>query len=294
MPRRPRLHVPDGIYHVILRGNNQQVIFVDEWDFQRLEKLIAEGCERYGTRVHAFCWMTNHIHLAAQVGTIPLGRLMRWLGSQYARGFNRRYNRRGHVFERRHWAKFVDDDAYILSLARYIHLNPVGAGIVVKPEEYRWSSHRAYLGEDLVPWMTTSLILSIFGEDEPRSRAQFAQFVADPPNPDCEWTADTDTKPNRHQPENPPSSDPDAASCTLAPLESLIEQHCLHLEISPEELVSSSRARQFAKARAVIARDAIEKDIATLAEISRRFGRSESVVLRTMSHYQNNQGAWTP
>lgn len=287
MPRRPRQHVPGGIYHVTLRGNDQQVIFGDEWDFQRFEDLVAEGCERYGTRVHAFCWMTNHIHLAIQVGAPTLGDLMRWMASRYARGFNRRYSRCGHLFERRHWAKLAEDDSYLLALARYIHRNPVDAKIVTKPEGYRWSSYRAYLGEAGVPWLTTSLILSIFGNDESTSRAQFARLVADPKNPGKEWAAEVDTARRLHRLNHPSSVGPGVESCAVTRLNALIDERCQHFGISSDQLTSRSRARRLARARGIIARDAIDNGIATLAEISRRYDRSESVVLRTMNRYGN-------
>ena len=287
MSRRPRQHVPGGIYHVTLRGNDQQAIFVDEWDFQRLEELVSEGCERYGIRVHAFCWMSNHIHLAIQVGATTLGDFMRWTASRYARGFNRRYSRCGHVFEQRYWSKLAEDDAYLLALVRYIHLNPVDAKAVIKPESYRWSSHRAYLGKADVPWLSTSLILSIFGNDESTSRAQLARMVAEPKNPGKEWTAEFNTAHNRNRHSHRLIVGPNVESGAVARLNALIDEHCRRFGISSHELTSRSRTRRLAKARAIIARDAIDNGIATLAEISRRYGRSESVVLRTMNRYRN-------
>ena len=78
MPRKPRLHVPGGLYHVVLRGNNRQALFFSVADRLRLQQLVAKSCRRLGNRVHAFCWMTNHLHLAVQVADQPLGRMMQW------------------------------------------------------------------------------------------------------------------------------------------------------------------------------------------------------------------------
>ena len=129
MPRKPRLHIPHGVYHVMLRGNDRQRIFFDADDHRCLEELFTGGLARYACRIHAYCWMPNHIHLAIQIEDRPLGALMQWVAAQYARVFNRRYRRSGHLFERRHRAIWVDADRYLLALVRYIHHNPVRAGI---------------------------------------------------------------------------------------------------------------------------------------------------------------------
>ena len=90
MTRRPRLHVPGGLYHVTLRGNHQQAIFEHDSDSDRLDSIVADSCARDGVQVHAYCWMTNHIHALVEVGEIPLGRFMQRVASQYARFLQRR------------------------------------------------------------------------------------------------------------------------------------------------------------------------------------------------------------
>ena len=143
MPRAPRLHVPGGLYHVILRGNHQQAVFDLAADYHLFEDLLARALRRYDARVHAYCWMTNHVHLAAQVGDARLGRLIQSVASTYARRKQQRVPTTGHLFERRYRAILVDTDAYWLTLVRYIHRNPVEAGIVADPrglsvEQSRW------------------------------------------------------------------------------------------------------------------------------------------------------------
>ena len=162
MPRKPRVHVPGGVYHVILRGNGRQPIFFTDLDRRRWMRLLAQGIERYHCRVHAYCWMTNHIHMAVQVSDLPLGRFIGWVASQYAKCINRRLRRSGHLFERRYRSKLVAGDEYLLQLVRYIHLNPVVAGIVDSPHRYPWSSHRAYIGYRRDSWLTTDIVLSLF------------------------------------------------------------------------------------------------------------------------------------
>jgi putative transposase len=95
--------------------------------------------------------MNTHVHLAIQVGGVPLSRILQNLSFRYTRWVNGRRKRSGHLFQGRYKAVLVDADSYLDALVRYIHLNPVRAGMVKEPEEYRWSGHRAYLGLEKIP-----------------------------------------------------------------------------------------------------------------------------------------------
>ncbi len=179
MARKPRVHYPSGLYHVMLRGNARQDIFFDADDRYRFYLLLQEGTERYGYRIHAFCLMSNHVHLAVQVGDIPLSRGMQNLSFRYARWANWRQSRSGHLFHGRYKAVLVDTDQYLLTLVRYIHLNPIRSGLFTKPSEYRWSSHRAYCGLELLPWLTTEPTLAVFRGKDGQARSRFDSFVMD-------------------------------------------------------------------------------------------------------------------
>ena len=146
MARKPRLHLPGGLYHVMLRGNGGQAIFFSDADRYHLYLLLQEGVERFGHRIHGFCAMTNHLHLAVQVAKAPLSKIMQNLSFRYTRWINQRQRRVGHLFQGRYKAILVDADSYLLELVRYIHLNPVRTGLVKDPLDYPWSGHRAYLG----------------------------------------------------------------------------------------------------------------------------------------------------
>jgi REP element-mobilizing transposase RayT len=111
MARKPRLHYPGAFYHVILRGNFRQDTFL---------------VERYRYRIHAFCLMSNHVHLAIQVGVVPLSRIMQNFCFRYTRWLNQQQERVGHLFQGRYKAVLLDADSYLLELTRYIHLNPAG------------------------------------------------------------------------------------------------------------------------------------------------------------------------
>ncbi len=181
MARKQRIHYPGALYHVILRGNAQQDIFFEDGDRYRFYLLLQAVVEKFGCRIHAFCLMTNHIHLAIQVGETPLSRIMQNLSLRYTTWINRRMNRSGHLFQGRYKAVLVDADSYLLELVAYIHLNPARAAMAAAPEEYPWSSHLAYLGTETVPWLTTEQVLSMFGTRRGRGQAVrlFSSFVGE-------------------------------------------------------------------------------------------------------------------
>ena len=179
MARKPRLHVAGGVYHVMVRGNGGQDIFFEKGDRSHLYLLLQEGLARYGHRVHGFCCMPNHIHFVIQVQNIPLSQIMQNLSFRYTRWINSQQSRRGHVFQGRYKAILVDADEYLLQLIRYIHLNPVRAGLVKDPAAYPWSSHRAYLGREVLPWLSRDWVLSYFAKRATTARDRYAAFVQD-------------------------------------------------------------------------------------------------------------------
>jgi len=177
MPRKARLHNPGAVYHVILRGNAKQDIFFDTEDRHRFLVFLKDGIERYGFRLHGYCLMTNHLHLAIQVGETTLSRIMQNLSLRYTKWINWRQNRIGHLFHGRYKAIMVEADNYLAQLVAYLHLNPVRARMVENPEDYPWSSHRAYLGLEQVSYLSTDLVLSQLSNDEQRAKLFFRDFV---------------------------------------------------------------------------------------------------------------------
>lgn len=148
--------LPGAFYHVTLRGNHRQDIFVQSADRQILNEIVAEVMEQFGARLHAYCWMTNHIHALIQVSDVPLGSLMLRIAGRYARTIQAGLHTTGHLFEKRYQPVLVDQDEYLLQLLRYIHFNPVRARLVEFLDHYPWSSHRVYLGQREEPWVTTA------------------------------------------------------------------------------------------------------------------------------------------
>lgn len=144
MPRFPRVHADNAIYHTIARGNNKQDVFLSEDDYYLYLSLLEKYGNRHGVTLHAYALLPNHIHLLVQVGTRPLSGMMHVLQQSYTQAFNRRYGHVGHAFQGRYKALLVEDDAYLLQLVKYIHLNPVEAGLCREPDDYPWSSHSQY------------------------------------------------------------------------------------------------------------------------------------------------------
>jgi len=176
MARKPRIHYPGAVYHVILRGNDGQDIFYSKKDRFYLYNLIQEGIDRFGHRVHAFCLMTNHLHLVVQVGVTPLAKIIQNTSFRYTRYINKRKKRIGHLFQGRYRALLIDVDNYLLELVRYIHNNPLRAGLVQDLSQYQWSSHRAYIGQDKNSWLTQDFVLSQFAKNERKARQLFHEF----------------------------------------------------------------------------------------------------------------------
>jgi REP element-mobilizing transposase RayT len=177
MARKPRIHLDGALYHVMLRGNGGQAIFLSDDDHDAFEALVTEGISRFGHRIHAYCWMGNHVHLAIQVADTPLSKIMQNLAFRYTRQFNRREERIGHLFQGRFKALLVDADSYLLELVRYIHLNPVRAKLVADPADYTGSGHRAYLGKAHKEWLTTDWVLAQFASSTSAARRRYEAFV---------------------------------------------------------------------------------------------------------------------
>lgn len=130
MARKSRIHYPSAVYHVILRGNAGDPVFFEDKDRYRFYLILQYAVETFGCRIHAFCLMNNHIHLVIQVAEISLSRIMQNVSLRFTKWINYTQSRTGHLFQGRYKALLIDAETYLLELVRYVHLNPVRAGIV--------------------------------------------------------------------------------------------------------------------------------------------------------------------
>ncbi|MEG6523513.1 transposase [Desulfotomaculum sp. 1211_IL3151] len=147
MPRAAREKSSTGIYHVMLRGSNHKILFEDNEDYQKYLETIKTFQEKSGYAIYAYCLMSNHIHLLIKEVTEDLGIVFRRLGASYVHWYNRKYSRRGHLFQDRYKSEMVETDSYFLTVLRYIHQNPYKAGMVKNIADYPWSSYGEYVGE---------------------------------------------------------------------------------------------------------------------------------------------------
>lgn len=179
MPRPPRIWFPDALYHLMVRGDNREPIFFVEADYRTYLDLLGEAKRRYECRLFAYALMTNHVHLMLQTGShYSVSKIMQFLNTAYTTSINRRHHRVGHLFQGRYRSVLVDKDAYLLELSRYIHLNPVRAGLVSRSEDYPWSSYRAYLREGPDELIDTREVLAMISPSA-TARQRYQEFVRD-------------------------------------------------------------------------------------------------------------------
>lgn len=177
MARPPRLEFSGAVYHVIARGNEQRDVFRDDSDRELYLRRLAHYQCRFRFRLYAYCLMTNHIHLALEMGQVPLSRVVLALHGSYAQAFNQRHHRVGHLFQGRYKALLVQKSAYLLALVRYIHENPVKAGIVREPRLFLWSSDRYYRGEPAPYWLDTRGLFELFGANPARAAGRYRALM---------------------------------------------------------------------------------------------------------------------
>ena len=175
MARQARQQSQSGIYHLILRGINKQVIFEDDEDRGKFLWCLRYYKEPGQYQVYGYCLMSNHVHLLIKEGKEPIATTMKRIGVSYVAWFNRKYERCGHLFQDRFRSEPVENDAYCLTVLRYIHQNPVKSGEAEKAEEYRWSSYRAYLGEGGL--VDTDFALALFSSERDIAVSRFAGFM---------------------------------------------------------------------------------------------------------------------
>ena len=178
MSRPLRLEIAGGLYHVTSRGDRRENIYRDDTDRLAWLTILAQTCERYNWRIHAWCQMSNHYHLIIETVEGNLSAGMRQLNGVYTQDTNRRHRLSGHVFQGRYKAILVERESYLLELSRYVVLNPVRATMVKYTRQWRWSSYQATIGnEPPPPWLQTDWLLSQFGSQRARQIERYIEFV---------------------------------------------------------------------------------------------------------------------
>lgn len=179
MARPPRLQAPGTLHHLIARGNERREVFRDDVDREDYLDRIARYRQRFGLRVFAYCLMPNHVHLALQQGARELSAFMHALQSSYTLRFNQRHARVGHLFQGRFKSFLVDSERYFVALIRYIHNNPVKAGLVSETEVYRWSSDGFFRKGTGPPWLDLDGALALMGPSRMTALRRYGALMKD-------------------------------------------------------------------------------------------------------------------
>lgn len=178
MTRPLRIEFPGALYHVTARGDRRKAIFFDDNDRRRWLDILGLTCARFNFVVHAYCQMGNHYHLMLETVEGNLSQGMRQLNAFYSQEFNKQHSFVGHVFQGRYKAILVQKEAYLLELARYVVLNPVRAGFVDDPKDWKWSSYHFTMGHcDAPAWLNTTWLLSHFGATRQLATDAYRQFM---------------------------------------------------------------------------------------------------------------------
>jgi len=177
MARPLRIAFEGAFYHITARGNERRKIFLSHRDYQKFLSYLTDALHKYGVILHAFVLMTNHYHLIVETPKANLSSFMHSLNSAYTTYFNIKRKRSGHLFQGRYKSLLIDADNYLLELSRYIHLNPVRAGITGKPEDYRYSSYRAYIFPKEETINFRDLLWNMVGKEEKDGPRSYREFV---------------------------------------------------------------------------------------------------------------------
>jgi putative transposase len=177
MARPHRIQAPDAVYHVTTRGVRRLEIYEDNLDYEKFEASLEAVVRKRRWAIYAYCQMPNHYHLLFRTPEADISDGMFWLNGVYARWFNARHNYSGHVFEERFYSEVVRSNAHLLSLACYIPLNPVRAGLCRTAGDWPWSSYQATVGRRRVSWLSSDWLLAQFGKERTLAAIEYERFV---------------------------------------------------------------------------------------------------------------------
>jgi len=183
LSRLPRRRSCTGIYHIMLRGINKQSIFHEDQDRVKFLSTLDRYKQVSNYQLFGYCLMTNHIHLLIKENDEPVSNVIKRISSSYVFWYNQKYNRTGHLFQERYRSEVVDNESYLLTVLRYIHQNPVKAGLCKNLQNYRWSSYNDYLKKSELT--DTEYVKSLFSENKEQSEKIYCEFMLQEQNDRC-------------------------------------------------------------------------------------------------------------
>lgn len=299
--RLPRIHMPNTIHHVMIRGNNRQRIFYGDKYFERFFEILKQSTEKFDHKILACCLMGNHAHLVIHIHEIPLSSVMQNINYRYARWVNRKLKRIGHLFQGRYRSINVNDEIYLINLCRYIHLNPVAAEIVKDVNHYRWSSHQYYISCDPPPWMDISLVTSAI---QNKVMLSYADFISRPIERE-KW------KPGLYISENGEivinedvvrQLSQDATAIYSSPLASekflssdLVSSIvCKNLNVDYSALYGTSKNHKVSKQRILLAYNLMQYSNLKMSDIEKLFQRTKGTLSRQLVQLTANPEHYFP
>lgn len=243
MSRKPRIHYPDALYHVIVKGNNGEKIFATEVDKREYLEKLSVYKQKFYFKLLAFCLMDNHAHLLIQVSDTPLSTVMQRIQQVYTQWYNKKYDHTGHVFQQRYKALLCDKENYLLQLIKYIHYNPVKANIS-NNLNYKWSSHVHYtkMFNGLVD---IHEVLPMFAPDINRAVEQYLQFMEQ----ETEELRSKDHLEFMLKSYQPPQSSTEAGQLDI---QQLIEMICCQENVCLAEITRKTRVQKISDIRKAI------------------------------------------
>lgn len=256
MPRKNRLHYRNAFYHVMLRGNYRQAIFIDDHDRESLLNNLEKAVHTYDCKIHLFCLMTNHIHLVIEISEIPISKIIQSIFSFYVKTHNTRFNKIGRLFQDRFKAKIICDDAYFLELCYYVHHNPLKAKICQYLDEYPWSSHLQYANIKKFSWLTTSHIENLLKNYVDSEDNHYYHFINDRDQKYSKpnfFEIDSNNEIVIKDSINKKSSNAPVLALENVPLIKIATIICNHLNISMDMLKSESQCKAVIFAKVIVA-----------------------------------------
>lgn len=175
MPRNARKKSGSGIYHIMLRGINRQIIFEDDEDREKFLEIITHYKSISKYEFYGYCLMDNHVHLLMRESAEPISTIIKRISSSFVYWYNQKYERCGHLFQERFKSEAVETEAYFLTVLRYIHQNPLKAGLSSSAEAYKWSSIKEYLGPPKA--VDVDFALKMFSEEKSRAAELLRQYM---------------------------------------------------------------------------------------------------------------------
>ncbi|MBI5624580.1 MAG: transposase [Elusimicrobia bacterium] len=275
------------------RGIDDQEIFLAKDDFQDFLALLKAAKNRFSCKFYAYCLLSTHFHLLAEIEHEPLSTMMKWILGTYSKRFNWRHHRTGHLFGDRFRSLPCRDDSYFLTLLRYIHLNPVRAGLIRLPEEWLWSGHNELLGTAASDIVDADLPLSMLGDSLDAARNQYREFIL-AGLVDCNAAPD----PFEAQGEPPSEVHKREASILRADMVSrrlmeLAQAICMAAEVTLDELRGRTKTARLTNARRLLFMRATEDGLpaSLLATFLNRNRSSISRLLRSKTTARNATSA---